>query len=332
MFKLSRERLENNQIALYGFVLVAAIIFGLQWTDLALQFDALISPVLAVLLYGMFTQIPFLQLRAALNNRKFIIALLIVNYLFIPALAWLLNRSLINYPPMQLGVYLVLLTPCIDYVIVFTHLGRGNEKLMLAATPLLFLSQMLLLPVYLWLFMGETAAQAVNAQPFLEAFLILIVLPLALAVATQFWAKHQSSGKVVLDTAAWIPVPFMALTLFFVVASQIGKLYEHYHLIVQVIPLYVVFMMVSPFISRLTARFFNLDIGAGRALIFSAGTRNSLVVLPLALALPDDWSTLVAAVIVTQTLVELIGELLYIRLVPKVILPDILAGSNQGKQ
>lgn len=55
-----------------------------------------------------------------------------------------------------------------------------------------------------------------------------------------------------------------------------------------------------------------------KALIFSAGTRNSLVVLPLALALPDDW-ILASAVIVTQTLVELVGELFYIRLVPSVV-------------
>jgi hypothetical protein len=42
------------------------------------------------------------------------------------------------------------------------------------------------------------------------------------------------------------------------------------------------------------------------------------VVLPLALALPDTW-ILASAVIVTQTLVELVGELIYIRLVPSVI-------------
>lgn len=59
-------------------------------------------------------------------------------------------------------------------------------------------------------------------------------------------------------------------------------------------------------------------------MIFSAGTRNSLVVLPLALALPDPWSTLVAAIIVTQTIVELAGELLYIHLIPNTILRDKL--------
>lgn len=75
-------------------------------------------------------------------------------------------------------------------------------------------------------------------------------------------------------------------------------------------------------VSRLIARALSLDKGAGRALIFSMGTRNSLVVLPLALALPDSWRTLAAAVIVTQTIVELIGELIYIKVVPKWIFRD----------
>ena len=76
-----------------------------------------------------------------------------------------------------------------------------------------------------------------------------------------------------------------------------------------------------PFLSRLVAILFRLDIGAGRALIFSSATRNSLVV-PLALALPEEWATIAAAAIVTQTIVELAGELIYIRLVPSFFIRD----------
>ena len=81
------------------------------------------------------------------------------------------------------------------------------------------------------------------------------------------------------------------------------------------------FFLIVPFFARLPACAFRLDTQAGRALIFSAATRNSLVVLPLALALPDAWGV-VPAVMVTQTLVELVGELFYIRLVPSVVLPE----------
>lgn len=306
---------------IYGLFLILAAGLGLFLPAWGSRLEVMISLIIGVLMYGMFTQIPFLELRKAFDNRRFIAALLTVNFLVVPTFVWILVQLLPEFPPLHLGVYLVLLTPCIDYVIVFTHLGRGNEKLVLVSTPLLLFIQLLLLPVYLWLFMGETAAQAVQAGPFIKAFVILIILPLALALATHWWAKNQHLGQRWLNFTAWLPVPFMAFTLFVVVASQIGKLYEYFPLIRQVIPIYIAFMIITPILSRIASWVFQLDIPAGRALIFSVGTRNSLVVLPLAFALPDTWSTLVASVIVTQTLVELIGELIYIRLVPNFILP-----------
>lgn len=315
---MTRERLEENQIWIYAVALALGGGIGLWRPAIGENLELLISPVLAIMLYGMFTQIPFLHLREAFANRRFTAALLTVNFIAVPVLVWLLLRLLPEQPPLLLGVCLVLLTPCIDYVIVFTHLGRGNARLVLASTPLLLLAQILLLPVYLWLFMGEQAVQIMRAGPFVEAFFVLIMLPLGLALATEFWAKHQRSGAVWLDASAWLPVPFMALTLLLVVASQIGRIEQYLPVVIQVVPIYVAFMAIVPFVARLIACAFRLDTQAGRGLIFSAGTRNSLVVLPLALALPDAWMV-VPAVIVTQTLVELIGELFYIRLVPSVV-------------
>ncbi|MFF2154901.1 arsenic resistance protein [Paenibacillus chitinolyticus] len=317
---ISREQLEKKQVWLYAFVLIIAAGFGLLWPDSSENLDRMISFVLAILMYGMFAQIPFFRLKEALTNRKFIYALLITNYIVVPVLVWGLTRFLPTDPAILLGVLLVLLTPCIDYVIVFTHLGRGNEKLILVSTPILFVTQLLLLPVYLWLFMGKTAAEIVSVGPFLEAFLGLIVIPLVLALLTQWWSRRQPLGERFLDATAWLPVPFMALTLFVVVASQISKLYTSFDSIIRVIPVYAAYMVIIPILARIVSRIFRLDTGAGRALIFSAGTRNSLVVLPFALALPEPLNGVASAVIVTQTIVELIGELLYIRLVPKVLL------------
>ncbi|MBE2889482.1 arsenic resistance protein [Geobacter anodireducens] len=315
---MSRERLEENQIWLYVAALAVGAGLGLWRPAFGARLESAITSVLAVLLYGMFAQIPFLHLREAFANRRFTAALLTVNFIVVPVLVWLLSRLLPQSPPLLLGVYLVLLTPCIDYVIIFTHLGRGNARLVLASTPLLLLAQMLLLPVYLWLFMGDEAARVMSADPFLQAFFLLIVLPLGLALTTEFWAKRRRSGALWLEVTAWIPVPFMALTLLLAVASQLGRIGEHLSLVVHVIPIYIAFMAVMPVLSRLVACAFRLDTQAGRALIFSSGTRNSLVVLPLALALPDTW-VVVPAVIVTQTLVELVGELIYIRVVPSVV-------------
>lgn len=319
---MTREGLESQQIWIYVISLIVGAFIGLSFERFGVELQWTISPLIAILLFGMFAQIPFLKLREAASNMRFMLALLIGNFVCVPIVVWILTSIFPQSPPMLLGICLVLLTPCIDYVIVFTQLGKGNEKLMLAATPLLFVVQMVLLPLYLWLFIGEEMISVVQIQPFLEAFFILIVIPLLLAVLTQLLAKKKTLGDKTLELTAWLPVPFMAFVLLAVVASQIGKVYNDFDIIVNVVPIYVLFLIILPMVSRLIARALSLDKGAGRALIFSMGTRNSLVVLPLALALPDSWRTLAAAVIVTQTIVELIGELIYIKVVPKWIFRD----------
>ncbi len=316
---MTREQLENHQIWIYVFSLMIGGLLGFTNEEFGATLDWMISPLIAILMYGMFAQIPFLKLREAISNLKFMGALLVGNFIAVPMIVWILTALFPQSAPVLLGVCLVLLTPCIDYVIVFTQLGKGNEKLMLAATPILFVVQMMLLPLYLWLFIGEEMVGIVQVEPFLEAFLLLIVLPLIIAVITQLWAKKNERGEKVLESTAWLPVPFMALVLIVVVASQIGKVYSDFDVIVRVMPIYILFLIIMPVVSRLIGLTFKLDTGAGRALIFSMGTRNSLVVLPLALALPASWATIAAAVIVTQTMVELVGELIYMKAVPHLI-------------
>ncbi|MEX0999323.1 MAG: arsenic resistance protein [Thermodesulfobacteriota bacterium] len=324
--------LEEKQISIYALAIIAGAALGLFIPDAGQSTEILIEPVLAVLLYGMFVQIPFFQLRSALGNSRFMTALFVLNFVLVPILVWLLIRFLPDQTPLLLGVCLVLLTPCIDYVIVFTHLGRGDAKLILAATPVLLIAQMLLLPLYLWGFLGSTALALMSAKPFLVAFLILIACPLTLAVASEFWAKKWTTGKVWLNFTAWIPVPMMALVLFIIIASQIEKVHSYLSLITWAIPIYITYILMVLFLGRLTASLFGLKRHEARTLIFSGGTRNSLVVLPLALALPGELRYPVAAVIVTQTIMELVAELFYIRVIPTLIVPDAIKGNKNARE
>lgn len=327
--KISRDTLESQQIWIYVIALLIGGIAGITNESFGNQLEVLISPFIAILMYSMFTQIPFLALKKTIQNGRFLLALLAGNFLIVPIVVWGLLLLFPQAPAVLIGVCLVLLTPCIDYVIVFTQLGKGDEKLMLAATPVLLIVQLLLLPMYLWLFIGEGISEIVQIEPFTEAFLLLILLPLLLAIGTQMWSKKQIIGKQWFQVTGWLPVPFMALVLIVVVASQISKVYHDFNMIVRVIPIYILFLIIMPILSRLLVAIFQLDIGAGRALSFSMGTRNSLAVLPLAFALPDSIATLASAVIVTQTIIELIGELIYIKVVPNLIVKE-RAGSKHG--
>ena len=79
--------------------------------------------------------------------------------------------------------------------------------------------------------------------------------------------------------------------------------------------MYIAFLVVMPLLGRFAAGLLRMDVGESRALVFTSVTRNSLVILPLALALPAGYD-LVPMVVVTQTLVELTGMVVLTRVVP----------------
>ncbi|SIR11378.1 Arsenite efflux pump ArsB, ACR3 family [Haladaptatus litoreus] len=317
----TKKRLQRHQVVVYAAFVLLAVGVGVGRPNSASFFEQLIDPVLAVLLYVTFLEIPFVRLRRAFRNGRFIAAALGMNFLVVPIIVWGLTRFLPQRPAILVGAFMVLLTPCIDYVITFTELAGGDSEQITATTPALMLIQLLLLPVYLWLFMGGEAAEAIEAGPFIEAFLIIIALPLTLAWLTEIWAEQSSTGENWQETMGWLPVPMMGATLFVVIASQLPRVQDSIEQIAVVVPVYVAFLVVMPMLGRLAAGVLGMAVGESRALVFTSVTRNSLVVLPLALALPAGYG-LAPAVVVTQTLVELVGMVVLTRVVPAWLVPE----------
>lgn len=312
-------RMERRQALLSLLALGVGAVVGLAAPGITPEAELAITPVLGLLLYATFLGVPFAAIGRALGDWRFLGAVLAVNFLVVPVVVFALSRLVAHDRALLIGVLFVLLTPCVDYVIVFAGLAGGARDRLLAATPLLMLAQMLLLPVYLGLFLGPGFVAAVDLGPFLEAFLLLIVLPLAAAGLTQLAARTRA-GRILRDAALGATVPLMMLTLAVVVASQIAGVGAQLGSLALAIPVYLLFAAVMLPLGALTGRIAGLGVPSRRALAFSGATRNSLVVLPLALALPPAFA-LVPLAVLTQTLVELVLMVVFVRLVPRLI-PD----------
>ncbi|MDA7418611.1 bile acid:sodium symporter [Xenophilus arseniciresistens] len=313
-----REWLEHQQVALYLAALAGGALVG--WLGPGAVPAALIDPAIALMLYATFLQVPMRALWRGWGQGRFLLALGVANFVLLPLLVWALAQALPATHPqaelMRLGLMLVLLAPCIDYVVTFAHLGRADARLLLAATPLLLIAQMLLLPPYLHLMLGEAAARRVQAGPFVQAFVWLIAVPLLLAALTQAAAARQAWARRVSEGMGLLPVPATAGVLFVVVAALLAQLGPAREAVWRVAPLYLLFAMLAPLAGWAVARALRLPAPAGRAVAFSAGTRNALVVLPLALAVPGG-GALLPAVVLTQTFVELLAELAYVRVIAR---------------
>ncbi|MFB8189118.1 arsenic resistance protein [Microbacterium sp. NPDC055988] len=309
---------ERHQIVLYLAAIAIGAAVGLCAPAVAHPLELAITPVLGLLLYATFLGVPFSAIGRAFRDIRFLAVLLVVNFVIVPVIVFGLSRFVAHDQVLLVGVLLVLLTPCVDYVIVFTGLAGGAKERLLAAAPLLMLGQMLLLPLYLWLFVGPELIDAVDLAPFLDAFLLLIVLPLAAAGLTQYAAPRTRAGRALSDAAQSAMVPLMMLTLAVVVASQISGVNRQLPALLATIPLYAAFAAIMIPVGVVAGRASRLDVARTRAVVFSGATRNSLVVLPLALALPAGFA-LAPLAVVTQTLVELIAMVVFVRLVPRVV-------------
>ena len=308
---------ERHQIVLYLAAIAAGLIAG-GLIPAAHALEVAINPAIGVLLYATFLGVPFTRLADAFRDARFLTTLLLVNFIIVPVIVFALSRFVAGEAALLVGVLLVLLTPCIDYVIVFTGLAGGAHDKLIAAAPLLMIAQLLLLPVYLTALAGPGVLEGIEIAPFLEAFVFLIVIPFLLAALTQWAAARVRWVAGIERTAIGVMVPLMMITLFVVVASQAGLVLANLPSLATVIPIYAVFLIVMAFVGTGTSRIARLDVPSSRAVTFSGATRNSLVVLPLALALTTELA-LVPAVVVAQTLVELIGMTIYVRVIPRLI-------------
>lgn len=310
-----RDLLETRQVSVYFAAVALAGVLAWRVPATAALAPA-IDPLLAFMLFVTFLQVPLTELRQGVANARFLGALLAANFVAVPLLVFALTPWLPADPMLRSGVLLVLLAPCIDYVVTFAHLGRADARSLLAATPVLLAAQMLLLPVFLGALLGDGAAGLVRWGPFLQAFVWLIAVPLALAAACQAWAARSRPGRRLARAMGLMPVPATAAVLFVVVAAVAPQLGLALGAVRAVVPVYVAFAVAAPLLGWAVARGWRLPPGQGRAVAFSSATRNSLVVLPLGLAIPGA-VPLVPAVIVAQTLVELVGELAYVKLLPR---------------
>ncbi len=236
--------------------------------------------MLGLLLFATFLGIPFSAIGQAVRDARFMATILVLNFVIVPAVVFALSRFVADSPVLLVGVLLVLLTPCIDYVIVFAGLAGGSSERLLAAAPLLMVAQMLLLPLYLLLFVGPELVSGIEPGPFLEALIGLIIIPLALAAVTQWWSRKRTADATVMTAMQAMMVPLMMATLSVVIASQIYGVGQEITALLAVIPLYVAFLVVMVPLGMACARVARLDPGSTRAVIFSGATRNSLVVTP----------------------------------------------------
>ncbi|MBM7577983.1 arsenic resistance protein [Jeotgalibacillus terrae] len=289
---------------LYTFFILGAVGIGLILSQLngAGPFaENLILPLLAFMIYLTFLQIPFEDVKASFRNKVFSISSLLINFIWTPFLAWLLTLIFLpDQPALAIGLIMLLVTPCTDWYLIFTGVAKGNTALSAAILPLNLILQVVLLPVYLYIFFG--AGETVEAAYLVEGVVWVLLVPLVIALLTKKLLKGRR--LVESDLLQNLPTVFLLFAIIAMFAAQGNMLLENTGIFLQILPPLAVFFIVNFLISQKTGQLCRLPARDRVSLTMTTLARNSPLALAIAVAaFPNE--PLIPLILVIGPLIEL---------------------------
>lgn len=313
---------ERHQVWWYLGAVMLGLAAGLLAPGVGPFVEVLVWPVLAVLLLVVFFLTPWSQLPGVLARPRFLLAALAGNAVVMPLIAVALVHLGPEDPVLRFGLLLVLVAPCTDWFMTFTHVSGGDTAAASALIPVNLMAQLVLIPVYLWLFAPEIpgSGEANPATGVVAGAAVLILGSMLLGATAAWWAQRRPALARVRARAEVAPVPLLAVVLFLVAASQAWIVLDAAGSLPGIAAVALGYLVLAVLVASVLARLTRVPREQGITLTMTLATRNSFVVLPVALALPAG-AEVAAVAVVFQSLVELLGILVLLWVLPRWVFP-----------
>lgn len=263
-------------------IIFSAIIVGLLFSNtqvIAENTSNLINIFLCLMLYGLFLEVPLTELRDSFKNVKFTSTSLIINFLWTPLFGYFIGSLFLKgNVDILIGFFMLILTPCTDWYLVFTKLAKGNLTLSLSILPINLILQIVLLPIYLIVFFST--ANSMDYMQLAYSILIVIVIPFIAAQITKFVLNNDLKEKTT-ELMSNLQIWFLSLAVFCIFASQGELLFENLNsIIILFVPL-IIFFIVNTLLDLILSKKINFTYQEYASLTMTTLARNS----PLALAI-----------------------------------------------
>jgi ACR3 family arsenite efflux pump ArsB len=286
-------------------IIFCAVLAGLIFSNLgimSLNASPLITVFLCLMLYGVFLEIPLNEIKNGFKNLKFTTTSLIINFLWTPLFGYFLGSIFFKATPdMFIGFFMLILTPCTDWYLVFTKMAKGDLTLSLSILPMNLIIQIVLLPIYLLLFFSN--ANSMNYAELAYSILVVIVIPFAAAQMTKILLNDSLKEKAV-SLFSNLELAFLALAVFSIFASQGKLLLENLDSVMTIFVPLILFFASNATIDLLLSEKINFTYTEYASLTMTTLARNS----PLALAIAINTfpgHELIAIALVIGPLIEL---------------------------
>jgi ACR3 family arsenite efflux pump ArsB len=214
-------------------LLVAAIIAGAALGHLSPKtgeaFGAYVDHTVLALVALLMFEVQFSELRRSWSNIHFLSITWMANFIAVPTIGFAIASFFLSGQPLFFtGLIIYFMAPCTDWFLGFTRLANGNTALGAVLLPINMITQLLLYPVYLYLFAGGAAPVDVGTVG--NALLQWFLVPAAAAVLGHQILRCALPRAVFSRVLACVgyAVPFViALLVLEIFSSNITVLVEN---------------------------------------------------------------------------------------------------------
>jgi arsenite transporter len=268
---------------------------------------------LFAMMYPAMTNVRLGQVGQAFRSPRQLAVVLGFNFLVAPFFMFVLANLFVADPELRTGLILYGLAPCIAMVIIFTYLARGNVPMALVFVALNSVVQMLLIPVYARLLIGEVAF---DVSVVAQSVVLYLGLPLVLGVLTRILVVRRG-GEAAMDrlkpTLSAVSILGLLFTLIVMFALKGDLILQRPLIVIEMaIPMTIFFFVMFSVVYLLSAR---LGFTYEDAVAVSFNTTGRDFEIAIAIAI-TAFSPTVALATVVGPLIEVPVMLLRPRLFP----------------
>lgn len=239
---------------------------------------------LFMMIYPAMTNIKFEDLGKVTRSPKHLLIVVFFNYAIAPFFMLLLAKIFLSSnPDLYTGLVLYGLAPCIAMVIVFTYLASGNGPLAIILVAVNSIIQMMLIPVYAKLLLGDIQFDVWVVG---ESVILYLGVPLIAGLLTRFLGVRRFGEewfhklKFYLDTMSIVGLLFTLAVMF---ALKGDLILEKPVLILQMAVPMTIFFLVMFIIVYLTSWKLGLNYKDAVAVGFNSTGRDFEIAIAIAI-------------------------------------------------
>jgi len=287
------------------FFLIIAITVG-SLTGLFSTFEApFMDFSILALLFFLFYNLTFDKYLRGAKNRKYLSIAWVSNFVIIPSLAFIVASIFVdNSNVVFVGLIIYFVAPCTDWYLGFTKLAKGDIEVNAALLPINLLSQIVLLPAYLYVFTDRTIR--IPFDSFIDVLIYWVALPFVIAQLSRFVIMRSSenlltTSKSLADKGALFSLVLLVFSIF---NANINSLIGEIHLVPIIFIVIFAFFVLTFFLMKMIADKLLLSKEEKVSLTMTTSARNAPLMLVISIGLfPQE--TGIQLVLIIGMLIEL---------------------------